>query len=67
MNSKLVRCGSKGYYVDIITQNTVAVFLDNSRTRGYGTRLGRVGSFEDAMVMIKADAGSKRMVIQDCP
>lgn len=67
MNAKLVRCGSKSYFLDIITEKAVAVFVDNARMRGFGTRLGRAGSLEDALVMIREDAGSKRLVIQDCP
>ena len=67
MKSKLVRCGNNGYYVEIKTVNSVAVFHDNASTEGWGARLGRAGSYEEALLMIRTDAGSKRLVIRDCP
>ena len=66
MKSKLVKCGSQAYYVEIVAQSHVAVFRDDSGTPGWGRRLGRTSTFDDALTIIKADAGSKRVTVRDC-
>ena len=66
MKSKIVRCGSRAYYVEIVARSHIAVFLDSPGRRGLGKRLGRASSLEDALSIIKADAGYKQVIIQDC-